>query len=147
MKKELVGYVPVDSGQVIIVDPCYLGKWVDNEFEDIRCYREAKTGKIFEYPRDFPAGYEQPLKGYGGKSMNDLLKAKKFKRIPSKLDDSLSYSGACRTTLSEAGAGQLRFDTGIEAAVASRTAGGDGFYPVYAYKDKAGAIVKLEIVF
>lgn len=34
MKKELIGYVAVDSGQVIIVDPCYLASWKDGESTD-----------------------------------------------------------------------------------------------------------------
>lgn len=28
--RHLVGHFGVDSGQVIIVDPCYLGEWTDN---------------------------------------------------------------------------------------------------------------------
>lgn len=144
MKKELVGYVPVDSGQVIIVDPCYLDKWKDNEFEDIRRFRGTATGQIFEYPRDFKK-FDQPV--HSGLSMNELLKRGWVEQIPDDPDDSLSYNGACRATLAEGGTGQLRFDNGIEAAVASRTAYGDGVYPVYAYKDKTGRITKLEIIF
>ena len=30
-KKTLLGYCTVDSGQVMITDPCYLGDWKDNE--------------------------------------------------------------------------------------------------------------------
>lgn len=32
-KKDIVGYVAVYSGQVIIVDPCYLSEWKDGEFK------------------------------------------------------------------------------------------------------------------
>jgi len=28
-----IGQVAVDSGQLMVVDPCYLGRWVDNEFD------------------------------------------------------------------------------------------------------------------
>src|SRR3990167_4615674 len=31
MKKKLIGYAPVDSGQLIIIDPCYLGEWKDGK--------------------------------------------------------------------------------------------------------------------
>ncbi len=31
MSRTLVGEVWVDSGQVMIVDPCYLGNWEDND--------------------------------------------------------------------------------------------------------------------
>ena len=30
--KKILGFVSVDSGQVIIVDPCYLGDWKDGEY-------------------------------------------------------------------------------------------------------------------
>jgi hypothetical protein len=29
----LIGEFSVDSGQAILIDPCYLNEWVDNEFE------------------------------------------------------------------------------------------------------------------
>lgn len=32
MTKKLVGYVAVDSGQVLIADPCYLKEWKDGDF-------------------------------------------------------------------------------------------------------------------
>ena len=34
MKKDILGYVCVDSGQVIIIDPCYLHEWKDGESDD-----------------------------------------------------------------------------------------------------------------
>lgn len=33
-KKSLLGYCAVDSGQLIIVDPCYLRNWKDGNAED-----------------------------------------------------------------------------------------------------------------
>ncbi len=33
MKKINIGNVAVDSGQVVIVDPCYLSNWKDGEYE------------------------------------------------------------------------------------------------------------------
>lgn len=30
--KELLGYCAVDSGQLIVVDPCYLKEWKDGEY-------------------------------------------------------------------------------------------------------------------
>lgn len=32
--KELLGRFGVDSGQVLIIDPCYLSSWEDNEFKE-----------------------------------------------------------------------------------------------------------------
>src|SRR3990167_8718113 len=30
--REIVGHVAVDSGQVLLVDPCYLGEWKNGEY-------------------------------------------------------------------------------------------------------------------
>ena len=30
----LIGHCPVDSGQIMITDPCYLDEWIANEHED-----------------------------------------------------------------------------------------------------------------
>ena len=31
----LIGEFSVDSGQAILIDPCYLNEWEDNEYEDL----------------------------------------------------------------------------------------------------------------
>lgn len=31
--KKLLGYITIDSGQVLIIDPCYLGNWKDGEMD------------------------------------------------------------------------------------------------------------------
>ena len=33
VKKKILGYITVDSGQILIVDPCYLSHWKDGKFE------------------------------------------------------------------------------------------------------------------
>jgi hypothetical protein len=33
MTKKLLGHVAVDSGQLIIVDPCYLKAWKDGDYD------------------------------------------------------------------------------------------------------------------
>jgi hypothetical protein len=78
----------------MIVDPCYLGDWKDDDF---------KPGPLNEF----------------------------------------TYSGACNTTLSQLGAGQL----GSMTAVVASSGYGDGAYPVYATYDSDGTITKLEIEF
>lgn len=50
MTKKLLGYAPVDSGQLIIIDPCYLSKWKDGESDDLTshygkaCEKTLKEG-------------------------------------------------------------------------------------------------------
>jgi hypothetical protein len=34
MKKITIGHIAVDSGQVLIVDPCYLSEWKDGEYKE-----------------------------------------------------------------------------------------------------------------
>lgn len=92
-----IGTCAVDSGQIMIVDPCYLDEYVANDFDP-----------------DKPA------------SLNEF-----------------SYAGACATTLTPLGAGQIRTMT----AVVASSGYGDGIYPVYATYDYEGTITKLEIEF
>jgi len=35
--KKIIGYVGVDSGQLIIADPCYLREWKDGRSDDTSC--------------------------------------------------------------------------------------------------------------
>lgn len=40
MKSKIIGYAAVDSGQLLIVDPCYLGEWKAGE---VKC---TKNGAV-----------------------------------------------------------------------------------------------------
>ena len=33
MEKKIIGHCGVDSGQLLIIDPCYLGEWKDGEVD------------------------------------------------------------------------------------------------------------------
>ena len=92
---ELIGEVAVDSGQLMITDPCYIdGEW----------RREHVTSIGMNGPNDTAVF-------------------------------SYSYDGACRSTGSESGYGNLSFMKGYKGAgVVFATAWGDGMYPVYAEK-------------
>lgn len=102
---ELIGEVAVDSGQLMITDPCY----IDSEWQRDHFRSEGSDG------RNDSAAF-----GY-------------------------SYHGACRSTGSEVGYGNLTFLKGhIGAGIAFATAWGDGMYPVYAEKHD-GRIVRIYI--
>lgn len=47
-KKVLIGSIGVDSGQVMIGDPCYLDEWKANEFDASAAYPTEATG-TFDY--------------------------------------------------------------------------------------------------
>ena len=92
----LIGHVGVDSGQVMITDPCYLDSWKADEFDSV----------------DAPLNY--------------------------------SYSGACAATLGENGGAEIGSGT---QGVASRTAYGDGCYPVFQIIGDDGTVEGLFVDF
>jgi len=40
MTKKLLGVTTVDSGQLIIIDPCYLQKWKNDEYNEKASYNQ-----------------------------------------------------------------------------------------------------------
>ena len=54
MKKVKIGTAGVDSGQLMITDPCYI-RHFSNEFEleDIRRYKHKKTKRFYSMERTF----------------------------------------------------------------------------------------------
>lgn len=102
---EYIGGVAVDSGQLMITDPCYVdGEWQSEPFAIVSDV-ERNEDTLFNY----------------------------------------SYDGACRSTLSGGGHGELAFKKGHSGAgVAFGTAWGDGIYPVYAEKHD-GHIVRVYV--
>lgn len=92
-----VGYIGVDSGQVMLIDPCYIKSDFDGDMHD-------KPG--------------------------------------------LNYAGACRVTLSDEGCGNFGGPgQPEEMAFATRTAYGDGLYPVYIRRDADGRVAEMSIRF
>jgi len=128
----LLGLVAVDSGQLMVTDPCYVDtEWLDEQFVDIRKYVDPKTGDTWQFGVDFRT-YQDVLPSLG-RSVNDLLEAGLLieveRQVPASFD--YSYDGACQATLNK-GHGELNFGKGhAGAAVAFETAFGDGMYPVY----------------
>ncbi|WP_300267353.1 hypothetical protein [Microbacterium sp.] len=102
---DLIGEVAVDSGQLMVTDPCY----IDSEW------------------RREPFAVEGPVERTEDTVFN------------------YSYDGACRSTLSGGGHGELGFAKGhAGAGVAFGTAWGDGMYPVFAEKHD-GRIVRVYV--
>jgi hypothetical protein len=146
-----LGAFGVDSGQVLIADPCYINsQWSDEEFEDVRPYMNVKTKEVLSYPKDFTS-FEQVIKKYG-KTMNQLIEENVFvkKEIDEdEMDNSFSYNGCCQQTLkTEEQGGELRYKMGhTGAGVVSSTRHGDGSYVVYAVKDEENNTKQLIIDF
>ena len=144
--KKLIGHCGVDSGQLMIADPCYIAEQWDNtdNFDDTRKLKDIKTGKVYQYRVDFE-NYDSNL--IDGKSVNELVLEKRLVELPNKGTGNFSYGGACGETLSEERAGQLNYKLGhAGAGVVFASGYGDGFYPVYAHYNKEGRIIKVEII-
>ena len=146
INKELLGHVGVDSGQLMVTDPCYLNKFLNNEFEDVRRY-ENNNGDILEFGVDFKH-YEEIIPKYN-KCMNELKSIHqtniedRFKACERIKDNSYSYNGSCHQTCYDNRQGG---ELGGGLGVAFTSGWGDGSYPVYAYYDTSGRISKIEIV-
>jgi len=149
MNRVLLGCVNVDSGQLMVTDPCYLYRFENNEYKPTRkyvCVTDKK--KIIEWPRDFYNYEDDIIDGYN-KNMNTLIKDKLFIQVKDEIiDSSYSYVGACnQSTKNENQGGELSHGLGLSFS----TGFGDGTYPVYAhYEDVNGwgrRIKKIEIEF
>jgi hypothetical protein len=152
MITQLIGHVGVDSGQLLLCDPCYIdSEWEHEDFEDTRLYENIFTKDVLEYRKDF-INYQTPVspkKKYGGMNMNELLATGEWKEIKNHyVKNNFSYNACAKATLSEDGHGQLNFKLGhTGAGVAFRTAFGDGMYPVIANYMDDGTLRSVEVVF
>lgn len=149
MELRLIGHVGVDSGQLLLCDPCYIdSEWKKEDFEDVRVYRHKTTGDILQYRVDF-ANYEEVIPGYE-KTMNQLNATGEWEQETDyhSVKHPFSYNACAKATLSDEGHGQLNYTMGHPGVgVAFRTAWGDGIYPVYAVYDDDGSLLKVEVVF
>ena len=165
MRKKL-GVVGVDSGQLMICDPCYIGsQWKDEKFQDIRIYEDVSTKTRYKYRENFEH-FDSKIDGYiddNGELMtpNQLIKKKTWVRVDEdKSEHNFSYNACCKATSGKKLGGQLNYIIGHEGvAVAFRSGLGDGTYEVFAeieeikIKDDNGReinfgerIVKVEII-
>lgn len=120
-----LGSCGVDSGQLLITDPCYLDEWEANEFEDNRIHVDTQTGKEYKYRVDFE-NYESVL--FDNKTVNALIFEGRLVDKKGVVDNSYSYNGACQTSIDGEG-GEIGISN---EGVVFRTGFGDGVYPVYA---------------
>jgi hypothetical protein len=146
--KVLIGHVGVDSGQLLLCDPCYIdSEWEQEDFMDVRVYKHKTTGEKLQYRLDFP-DYATIIPKYG-KTMNELNATGEWEKIEHHdTEHNFSYNACSKATLSKKGAGQLNYKMGHEGVgVAFSTAIGDGFYPVFQNFDEDGNLMSVEVVF
>jgi hypothetical protein len=110
MERKQIGTVDVDSGQVMVTDPCYVKSFTNDE----PFTREADHRIDQDTPGTYP----------------------------------YSYSGASAASCSDEGYGQMNHPAGHPGAgVVTRTAHGDGSYPVYGEFNEDGLISRIVIDF
>lgn len=138
---EHLGTIPVDSGQVLLIDPCHVDEhWTNTEFEDIRKYRNRHTGKVLQYLVDF-GNYEDVIPEYGT-TMNELNRSGDWEPMQNVIPPGLNYNTCSMTTLQDELGGIVD-----SMAVAVMTGWGDGLYPVYVKRGEEGRIMQVMIDF
>jgi hypothetical protein len=121
----LIGYVGVDSGQLIVCDPCYIdSQWEKEEFE-------------FKEEAVHPDGKRETIERCSKRwweLLEDINAGKiKLKDVETKAKHNFSYNAVSKKTLSPPHHGQLNFKIGHPGVAVAFSSGlGDGTYPVYA---------------
>jgi len=150
MSTKLIGHVGVDSGQLLLCDPCYIdSQWVKEDFEDVRVYEHRTTKDRLQYRVHFE-DYSSPIAEYENKSMNDLIETDQWESVSldQEARNPFSYNACAKATLSEDGHGELNFNLGhAGVGVAFSTAFGDGMYPVLAHYMPDGTLRSVEVIF
>lgn len=160
-----LGEVGVDSGQLVLCDPCYIESEFKQETTNATCsnheiYKHKKTGKLYQFCYHnmpsmnmkpsrpdiipFPGSYADVIAELK-KCPNDLIESGDF--VKTDIDPSahipngeFSYEGISKVTRkSKDHGGQLNFKLGhAGAAVAFCSGLGDGLYEVFAEIVNAG---------
>jgi hypothetical protein len=141
-----MGNVGVDSGQLLITDPCYIdSEWQHEPFRSDRVYKDSESGSIVRWGEDF-LRFDEPLAPYG-QSPESLIKLGRLVQLPPPpLPEKFNYSynGSCQATAAE-GYGELVYAAGhAGAGVVFNSGWGDGIYPVFAEKHD-GRIMRVYI--
>jgi hypothetical protein len=150
MKKQ-IGEVGVDSGQILVCDPCYIdSEWKHEEVSFDRKYKH-NDGTILQYRVNFEK-YDSVIPKYG-KDMNQILADKEAVEMPeSPAQHEFSYNACCKKTCrdnEEENNGQLNYKMGhAGVGVVTCSGYGDGVYPVIAdIDDKTGRVKSITVVF
>lgn len=154
-RKETLGYVGVDSGQLMIIDPCYMsGKDMDEgEVIGLKFWgRDAETlanhlieNGIHEVEGEYPYTIKADNENikYISNEISTIAKNNEWLVVSSPLTNSI-YDSICDITNNENQGGE------VDLGVAFSSGLGDGSYEVVAtYKELAGwgeRITKVEII-
>lgn len=124
-KKVLIGYCDVDSGQILICDPCY----IDGNFED----KKSAISTGLTQPQWLNEG-DHVIPDSECEIDGSTYVQYESNSWDFEMDNpDLSYEGCCSVTLNKEVSGQLVHSAGHPGAGVAVSSGyGDGTYPVYA---------------
>ena len=131
----LIGKVGVDSGSLLVCDPCYIdSEWEDEQFD--------MTEKVM-----FPDGTEEEIVRCSKRwfeLINDINNGKiKLEEMPLKPRFNFSYNACAQKTVKHPYYGQLNYKMGHPGVGVTFSSGiGDGYYPVYAKIEEIGGMGK-----
>lgn len=125
-----LGEVGVDSGMLMVTDPCYIdSEWMSEPWALGDRLEDTSSGKVYVHGEDFER-FDVELADYG-KSANELIAEGVLVQRPVTAPLNYSYNGAAAARLGK-GYGELNYRKGHRGAgVVFSTAFGDGGYMVY----------------
>lgn len=153
---KIIGEVGVDSGQLMVCDPCYIeSQWKPGKepvgYEVLVLSDNGKkkfpghNGWTWQY-NGHGTTYGSPQKMLGGLSINDARDKGLVEALPRKVSKEFSYRGCCDATR-EGGSGAMIFKLGHEGAGVAFSSGyGDGCYEVWGKTNGDGRVVEVRVL-
>jgi len=152
-----IGIVGVDSGQLMVCDPCYIdGEWIPNQAPPghapviLTAMGRAKfpqlVGSNFVWP--FSWGSYADVCPELGMSINDAREQGLVEDLKYGPTREFSYRGACEVSHEDGhDFGQLNFKLGHEGVGVAFSSGyGDGTYQVFGRRNQDDRIVEVRIL-
>ena len=132
-----IGEVGVDSGQLMVCDPCYIdSQWKNEKYPGHPPMRNTKTGKIVESPANSGGRYDTEYED--GMTYNEAIEKGILETLPHPESKKFSYHGCCTSSMRHMG-GQLNYNLGHAGAGVAFSSGlGDGVYDVMARIEDTG---------
>lgn len=140
-----LGRVGVDSGQLMVCDPCYIASHWEKQDEEHGVYwdvfRDTETGQRWQFCpgrsssepdiKPFPGSFTEPILECGGLSPNELMESGRWVKdgyVPPWRGE-FTYAGCCDLTCHTK---DLGGEMGGGLGVAFSSGLGDGVYDVFA---------------
>ena len=151
-----LGEVGVDSGQLLLTDPCYLGRFKNDDAPSKNVVLDTITGIKWQFTYGRPAdeGCTAMPSSYAGIipntniTFNEGLKTGRLKEIPPpEPSHAYSYRGCCELTCGPHSGGGLQYDMGhMGQGVVFSSGYGDGCYEVWGRRNAEGRIVEVRVL-